>query len=93
MVHSRFNEKETSPNPYINFITSLPAEDSEDARQFLRALAAQVRPIMKAHGLTVNSLEEYEHNAVFAGRNWESGETIGAYILELSSVIDTHTLS
>ncbi|KAJ4500684.1 WLM domain-containing protein [Lentinula lateritia] len=76
MVHSRFNEKETSPNPYINFITSLPAEDSEDARQFLRALAAQVRPIMKAHGLTVNSLEEYEHNAVFAGRNWESGETI-----------------
>ncbi|KAJ3874554.1 WLM domain-containing protein [Lentinula edodes] len=76
MVYSRFNEKETSPNPYINFITSLPAEDNEDARQFLRALAAQVRPIMKAHGLTVNSLEEYEHNAVFAGRNWESGETI-----------------
>ncbi|KAJ3815123.1 WLM domain-containing protein [Lentinula lateritia] len=76
MVHSRFNEKETSPNPHINFITSLPAEDSEDARQLLRALAAQVRPIMKAHGLTVNSLEEYEFNAVFAGRNWESGETI-----------------
>ncbi|KAJ4476244.1 WLM domain-containing protein [Lentinula aciculospora] len=76
MVHSRFNEKETNPNPHINFITPLPAADSEDARHFLRALAAQVRPLMKAHGFTVNSLEEYEHNAVFAGRNWNNGETV-----------------
>ncbi|KAJ3760429.1 WLM domain-containing protein [Lentinula raphanica] len=76
MVHSRFNEKETNPNPHINFITPLPADDSEDARQLLRALAAQVRPIMKAHAFTVNSLEEYEHNVVFAGRNWNNGETI-----------------
>ncbi|KAJ3998936.1 WLM domain-containing protein [Lentinula boryana] len=76
MVHSRFNEKETNPNPHINFITPLPAEDSQDAREYLRALAAQVRPVMKAHAFTVNSLEEYEHNAVFAGRNWNSGETV-----------------
>ncbi|KAJ3987964.1 WLM domain-containing protein [Lentinula detonsa] len=76
MVHSRFNEKETNPNPHINFITPLPAENSHDAREYLRALAAQVRPVMKAHAFTVNSLEEYEHNAVFAGRNWNNGETI-----------------
>lgn len=74
MVHSRFNEKESNPNPFINWINPLPANDSEDARQYLRALAAQVRPIMKAHGFTVNSLEEYEYNTVFAGRNWEAGE-------------------
>lgn len=32
--------------------------EQEQARQLLRALAAQVRPIMKAHGFVVNSLEE-----------------------------------
>lgn len=60
MVHSRYNEKETNPNPHINFITSLPDEPErqEEARQLLRALAAQVRPVMKQHGLEVNSFEE-----------------------------------
>ncbi|KAJ7104198.1 WLM domain-containing protein [Mycena belliarum] len=79
MVHVRLNERESNPNPHINFISALAIEDpasQEDARQFLRALAAQVRPIMKAHGFVVNSLEEYEYNKVFAGRNWNNGETI-----------------
>lgn len=61
MVHLRLNETESNPNPYINFITVLPCisqEDQEDARQLLRALAAQVRPVMKTHGFGVNSLEE-----------------------------------
>ena len=64
MVHHRFNERETNPNKHINFITALPAPgvpspySEEDARQLLRALAAQVRPIMKSHGFTVNSFEE-----------------------------------
>jgi hypothetical protein len=63
MVHTRLNERETNPNPCINFITALPMPDAEsvgqeDARQLLRALAAQVRPVMKAHGFSVNSLEE-----------------------------------
>ena len=60
MVHLRLNEKETNPNPHINFITALPlpGEDRERARQLLRALAAQVNPVMKAHGFTVNSFEE-----------------------------------
>jgi hypothetical protein len=60
MVHARYNEKEVNPNPSINFITSLPNDPprQEQARQLLRALAAQVKPIMKQHGLEVNSLEE-----------------------------------
>ncbi|KIP08196.1 hypothetical protein PHLGIDRAFT_23623 [Phlebiopsis gigantea 11061_1 CR5-6] len=79
MVHVRLNERETNPNPHINFITPLQAGDlaaQDDARQLLRALAAQVRPLMKAHGFAVNSLEEYEYNRVFSGRNWNSGETV-----------------
>lgn len=105
MVHLRINERESNPNTYINFITALPNTNTaagEEARQLLRALAAQVKPVMKAHGFTVNSFEEvsrmhacvlwdgssrgpvkivalqYEHNQVFAGRNWNNGETIGA---------------
>lgn len=61
MVHVRLNERETNPNPFVNFMAPLPMGDStaeEDARQLLRALAAQVKPVMKAHGLTVNSFEE-----------------------------------
>ncbi|KAG8839780.1 hypothetical protein FRB91_006796 [Serendipita sp. 411] len=78
MVHHRFNTKEANPNPHINFITSLNAEGApmEAARETLRALAAQVRPVMKKHRLEINSLEEYEHNNVFLGRNWNAGETV-----------------
>ncbi|KAH8092588.1 WLM-domain-containing protein [Cristinia sonorae] len=76
MVHSRINERETNPNPHVNFITPLPRPDQEDARQLLRALAAQVRPVMKAHGFVINSFEEYEYNRVFAGRNWNNGECV-----------------
>ena len=57
MVHLRLNEQESNPNPNVNFINALP-DDNDDARQLLRALAAQVRPVMKAHGFVVNSLEE-----------------------------------
>ncbi|KAF8638289.1 hypothetical protein AX17_002309 [Amanita inopinata Kibby_2008] len=79
MVHLRLNETESNPNPHVNFIAALPAlhtEDKEAARQLLRALGAQVRPVMKSHGFAVNSFEEYEHNKVFAGRNWNNGETV-----------------
>ncbi|KAF9790468.1 WLM-domain-containing protein [Thelephora terrestris] len=78
MVHLRLNEKETNPNPFINFITALPTPGGgrERARELLRALAAQVKPVMKAHGFTINSFEEYEWNTVFAGRNWNAGESI-----------------
>lgn len=114
MVHVRINEREANPNPFINFITplSMPGAESpyteEDARQLLRALAAQVRPIMKSHGFTVNSFEEvccrgttkignspltwnpkYEYNRVFAGRNWNAGETIGEWTC--CSVLGSHS--
>lgn len=61
MAHVRLNEREANPNPHINFITPLPVGDAaaeENARQLLRALAAQVKPVMKTHGFIVNSLEE-----------------------------------
>ena len=38
--------------------------DREKARQLLRALAAQVKPIMKDHGFVVNSLEEVRGKSV-----------------------------
>jgi hypothetical protein len=62
MVHHRLNENEANPNPHINFINALKSDpaDQEDARQLLRALAAQVRPVMKAHGFAVNSFEEVQ---------------------------------
>ncbi|KAG9004593.1 hypothetical protein FRB94_002269 [Tulasnella sp. JGI-2019a] len=65
MVHLRLNEKESRPNEYINFISQLPCADDygpsgEDAKELLRALAAQVKPLMKDHGFTINSLEEAE---------------------------------
>jgi hypothetical protein len=63
MVHVRLNERESNPNPYINFISVLDAEE-EDARQLIRALAAQVKPVMKTHGFTVNSLEEVSRVSV-----------------------------
>ncbi|KAA1467508.1 WLM-domain-containing protein [Dentipellis sp. KUC8613] len=85
MVHYRINESEPNPNPHINFITALPMPDpaaQEQARQLLRALAAQVKPVMKAHGFVVNSLEEYEFNPVFAGRNWNQGEVVELVLRE-----------
>ncbi|KAI0755885.1 WLM domain-containing protein [Irpex lacteus] len=79
MSYVRLNEREANPNPYINFITALPGRDGADeeaARQLLRALAAQVKPIMKAHGLAVNTLDVYQYNKVFLGRNWENGSVV-----------------
>ncbi|KAF8604271.1 WLM-domain-containing protein [Ceratobasidium sp. AG-I] len=83
MSHLRLNAKTTSPNPYFNFITALPSflnapglPSQQNAKELLDALAAQVRPICKKHGFNVNSFEEYEHNSVFLGRNWNAGETI-----------------
>ncbi|KAG2157884.1 WLM-domain-containing protein [Suillus bovinus] len=96
MVHVRINEREANPNPHVNFISVLPMVDAtleDDARQLMRALAAQVRPIMKAHGFTVNSLEEYEYNRVFAGRNWNNGETIELVLKSASgSFVPIHWL-
>ncbi|KAI0681963.1 WLM domain-containing protein, partial [Cytidiella melzeri] len=37
---------------------------------------AQVKPVMKAHQLQVNSIDEYQYNKVFWGRNWNSNKVI-----------------
>ncbi|KAG2147593.1 WLM-domain-containing protein [Suillus clintonianus] len=96
MVHVRINEREANPNPHVNFVSVLPMVDAtleDDARQLMRALAAQVRPVMKDHGFTVNSLEEYEYNRVFAGRNWNNGETIELVLKSASgSFVPIHWL-
>lgn len=77
MVHVRLNERESNPNKYINFISVLPAatqapHSEGDARELLRALAAQVRPVMKDHGFAVNRLEEVRTATTrFRGRGVE----------------------
>ncbi len=77
MVHLRLNDPDTSRNKQINYITALPRyADSEQARHRLLQLAAQVQPVMKSHGFQINSLEEFEWNREFAGRNWNNGETV-----------------
>lgn len=77
MVHLRLNDPDTSRNKNINYVTALPQyADCEQARHRLLQLAAQVHPVMKAHGFQINSLEEFEWNREFAGRNWNNGETV-----------------
>lgn len=77
MVHLRLNDPDTSRNKHINYITALPQyADSEQARHRLLQLAAQVQPVMKKHGFQINSLEEFEWNREFAGRNWNNGEIV-----------------
>ncbi|KAG9017194.1 hypothetical protein FRB90_001413 [Tulasnella sp. 427] len=59
---------------YVSIEGFVPS--AEDAKELLRALAAQVKPLMKEYGFAINSLDEYEYNRVFLGRNWNNGETV-----------------
>jgi hypothetical protein len=47
MVHTRLNEKVENPNPNVNFITALSGPPEGEAVRLLRALAAQLKPVMK----------------------------------------------
>lgn len=42
----------------------------------MRAVAAQMRTIMKDRFMQIGTLEEAEFNRVFAGRNWNHGQSI-----------------
>jgi hypothetical protein len=53
-VCSRSNERESNPNPAVDFISVLDPED-DSARQLMRALAGQLESAMKVHGFNVNS--------------------------------------
>jgi hypothetical protein len=78
----RLNQQaSTHPNDRIVFIKPLPRPPSDQASfdladTFLRAIAAQCLPIMKKHYLSVTTLEEYEPNPEFIGRNFNNGEVI-----------------
>ncbi|UZJ52519.1 hypothetical protein CBS101457_001839 [Exobasidium rhododendri] len=75
-VHLRLNDKDTSRNPFINFVTALPGPRHDEALRRLQQLAAMAKPLMKDQGFHINSLEEYEFNREFAGRCWNNGEVI-----------------
>ncbi|OWZ61386.1 hypothetical protein AYX15_06394 [Cryptococcus neoformans] len=73
----RLNERQANPNPYVVFIRSLQNKaDHTDAEDILRAVAAQMRTIMKERFMQIGTLEEAEFNRVFAGRNWNHGQSI-----------------
>ncbi|KAI0140808.1 WLM domain-containing protein [Pestalotiopsis sp. NC0098] len=72
----RLNARKSQPNPRITFIKPLQGPDEAVAQDFLERIAAQCVPIMKEHHLTVMSLEEYEPNREFVGRNFNAGEVI-----------------
>lgn len=75
------HQKSSHPNDRIVFIKPLPRPptgqaESDLADTFLRAIAAQCLPLMKKHYLSVTTLEEYEPNREFVGRNFNNGEVI-----------------
>ncbi|RSL46853.1 hypothetical protein CEP53_010162 [Fusarium sp. AF-6] len=72
----RLNERKSQPNPNIVFIKPLEGPDKKIAQDFLERIAAQCRPIMREHHLYVTSLEEYEPNREFVGRNFNAGEVV-----------------
>ncbi|RYP38552.1 hypothetical protein DL767_002488 [Monosporascus sp. MG133] len=72
----RLNAKKSPPNSRIVFIKPLKGPDEAIAQDFLERIAAQCLPIMKEHHLSVMSLEEYEPNREFVGRNFNAGEVI-----------------
>ncbi|PHH75004.1 hypothetical protein CDD82_4635 [Ophiocordyceps australis] len=72
----RLNSKKSQPNPNIVFIKALAGKTEKAAQGFLERIAAQCVPIMRQHGIYVMSLEEYEPNGEFVGRNFNAGEVI-----------------
>ncbi|KAI3586475.1 WLM domain-containing protein [Fusarium oxysporum f. sp. albedinis] len=74
--YQRLNEKKSQPNPHIVFIKPLEGSDKQIAQDFLERIAAQCRPIMRENYLYVTSLEEYEPNREFVGRNFNAGEVV-----------------
>ncbi|KAK3329619.1 WLM domain-containing protein [Apodospora peruviana] len=72
----RLNAKKSQPNDRIVFIKPLKGPDEAIAQDFLERISAQCLPIMREHRLSVMSLEEYEPNAEFVGRNFNAGEVI-----------------
>ena len=73
---TRLNVRHQQPNSRITFIKPLPGPMSTFAQDFLERIAAICHPIMKSNHLSITSLEEYEPNPEFVGRNFNAGEII-----------------
>ncbi|KAL8705470.1 MAG: hypothetical protein Q9201_001401 [Fulgogasparrea decipioides] len=72
----RLNAHQTHPNDRVVFIKPLPGPTAPFAQDFLSRIAAICKPIMAAAHLSVMTLEEYEPNPEFVGRNFNAGEII-----------------
>lgn len=72
----RINNKKSTPNKNIVFIKPIAGPTEKIAQDYLERIAAQCLPIMNKHHLAAVSLEEYEPNREFWGRNFNSGEII-----------------
>jgi len=73
---TRLNARHQQPNTRITFIKPLPGSTSTFAQDFLERIAAVCHPIMKANHLSLITLEEYEPNPEFVGRNFNAGEIV-----------------
>ncbi|CCC06164.1 unnamed protein product [Sordaria macrospora k-hell] len=80
----RINAKKSHPNDRIIFIKPLKGPDEAIAQDFLERIAAQCLPIMKNNHLSITSLEEYEPNREFVGRNFNAGEVVQLVLKSLS---------
>ena len=73
----RLNARHLPPTDRIVFIKPLPdLPDSAAAASFLERVAAICHPILSQHHLSVTTLEEFEPNKEFVGRNFNNGEVI-----------------
>ena len=73
---TRLNARHQQPNSRITFIKPLPGPTSTFAQDFLERIAAICHPGMKSNHLSITTLEEYEPNPEFVGRNFNAGEII-----------------
>ena len=73
---TRFNARHLPPTPNIIFIKPLPGSSASEAEAFLSRVAAICHPILTEHHFSVTTLEEYEPNPEFIGRNFNAGECI-----------------
>lgn len=72
----RLNARHSQPNAAIVFIKPLPGPSAAIAQNFLERVAAICHPITAAAHISVVTLEEYEPNREFVGRNFNNGEII-----------------
>ncbi|PSR92251.1 WLM domain-domain-containing protein [Coniella lustricola] len=84
----RLNARKSQPNERIVFIKPLKGSHEAVAQDFLERIAAQCLPIMKEHHLSLTTLEEYEPNREFVGRNFNNGEIVQLVLRSRSSSSD-----